>query len=84
MFFGRDAHLGLLTAAVMGAQHALAMTAGLITPPLLIGFLANDASIQACESLALPPCCCVYLCMCMGRRKVNFALLKISTCVAGC
>ena len=39
----------------MGFQHCLAMTAGLITPPLLIGFLcpyetdATCATTQICE-----------------------------------
>lgn len=36
-FFGRDSFLGLLTALVMGLQHALAMIGGLTTVPLLIG-----------------------------------------------
>ena len=38
MFFGIDSHLGVVTALLMGFQHALAMIAGLITPPLIIGF----------------------------------------------
>ena len=37
-FFSLDANLGLVTALIMGFQHMLAMTAGLITPPLIIGF----------------------------------------------
>eukprot|EP00877_Chromochloris_zofingiensis_P003759 jgi/Chrzof1/13384/Cz07g31020.t1 len=46
-FFGRDAFLGLLTSAVMGLQHALAMAGGLITPPLLVGLLSPDADVRA-------------------------------------
>ncbi len=47
-------HLGLLT---------LAMTAGFITPPLLMGFLANIPSIQACESLVVKRAHCVCVCL---------------------
>lgn len=36
-FFGRDSWLGMLTATVMGLQHAMAMLAGLTTVPFLIG-----------------------------------------------
>lgn len=46
-FFGRDAWLGLLTAAVMGLQHAMAMLAGLTTVPLLLGINAfSDPSLS--------------------------------------
>ncbi|EFN55989.1 hypothetical protein CHLNCDRAFT_145360 [Chlorella variabilis] len=43
-FFGKDSWLGLLTAAVMGLQHAMAMLAGLTTVPYLIG---NNALQEA-------------------------------------
>ena len=43
-FFGRDAFLGILTAAVMGLQHAMAMLAGLTTVPYLIGNNAYNVS----------------------------------------
>ena len=43
-FFGRDAWLGLLTAAVMGLQHAMAMLAGLTTVPYLLGVNAFSVS----------------------------------------
>jgi hypothetical protein len=36
-FFGKDSWLGILTATVMGLQHAMAMLAGLTTVPYLIG-----------------------------------------------
>jgi uric acid-xanthine permease len=51
-FFGLHDHLGLLTALIMGFQHCLAMTAGLITPPLLIGFMCKGDDCpkqQTCE-----------------------------------
>ena len=50
-FFGRDAWLGLLTAAVMGLQHAMAMLAGLTTVPLLLGINAFSVSPgQQCQA----------------------------------
>merc|ERR1719498_1646868 len=39
-FFEKDAQIGLVLSLVMGLQHALAMVAGIATPPRLI---ANDA-----------------------------------------
>eukprot|EP00798_Chlamydomonas_sp_ICE-L_P024766 gene24766-10408_t len=45
-FFGVDEHLGIVTALFMGLQHCLAMTGGLITPPLLIGSLSTDPEIR--------------------------------------
>ncbi|MCJ1422972.1 hypothetical protein MMC29_000853 [Sticta canariensis] len=42
-FYAVDQLLSVFVALLMGLQHALAMVGGLITPPLLIGFLAyND------------------------------------------
>lgn len=43
-FFGKDSWLGLLTATVMGFQHAIAMIGGLITVPFLIGSIAKSVS----------------------------------------
>merc|ERR1719487_2864581 len=40
VFLGKDAKIGLLLSIVMGLQHALAMVAGIATPPSLI---AGDA-----------------------------------------
>merc|ERR1719181_360070 len=40
LFLSKDAKIGLLLAVVMGLQHALAMVAGIATPPSLI---AGDA-----------------------------------------
>lgn len=37
--------LGVLLAAIMGLQHALAMVGGLITPPLVVSSAANDLSV---------------------------------------
>ena len=51
-FFGRDAFLGILTAAVMGLQHAMAMLAGLTTVPYLIGNNAYNVS-GACRCLGI-------------------------------
>lgn len=45
-FFGKDAFLGILTATVMGLQHALAMCGGLITVPFLLG--TNAAKVRDC------------------------------------
>lgn len=45
-FYGPYQALGVLTAAIMGLQHALAMAGGLVTPPLLIGMLAPDAATK--------------------------------------
>lgn len=44
-FFGKDEFLGVLLAAIMGLQHALAMVGGLITPPLVVSSTANDLSV---------------------------------------
>lgn len=53
-FFGKDAWLGLCTAAVMGFQHALAMIGGLITVPFLIGLNANgDKTLSPDEKLSI-------------------------------
>ena len=36
-------------ALVMGLQHALAMVGGIVTPPLIIGYLQDDPAIANCE-----------------------------------
>ncbi|KAF8067194.1 uapA [Scenedesmus sp. PABB004] len=41
-FYGINQSLGVLTALIMGLQHALAMAGGLVTPPLLVGMLSDD------------------------------------------
>lgn len=41
----------MVVAAVMGLQHALAMVGGIVTPPLIIGYLQDDAKVANCESL---------------------------------
>ncbi len=38
-----------MVAAVMGLQHALAMVGGIVTPPLIIGYLQDDPKIANCE-----------------------------------
>ncbi|KAL6771374.1 XUV1 [Auxenochlorella protothecoides x Auxenochlorella symbiontica] len=49
-FFATDAWLGILTAMVMGLQHAMAMVGGLITPPLLISaYAANDPTLSTTD-----------------------------------
>ncbi|ORY86390.1 permease family-domain-containing protein [Protomyces lactucae-debilis] len=46
-FFGVDAKLPWLLAALLGFQHALAMLAGVVTPPTIIGGAANlDTATQ--------------------------------------
>jgi len=41
----------VVVAAVMGLQHALAMVGGIVTPPLIIGYLQDDPKIANCEWL---------------------------------
>lgn len=41
----------MVVAAVMGLQHALAMVGGIVTPPLIIGYLQDDPAIANCEWL---------------------------------
>lgn len=49
-FFAKDAWLGLITAIIMGLQHAMAMAGGLITPPLLIAnYAANDPELDTAQ-----------------------------------
>lgn len=46
-FFGLNSDMPLLLGALLGLQHALAMLAGVVTPPLLISFAANfDVATQ--------------------------------------
>lgn len=40
-FFGLDSEMPLLLGIILGLQHALAMLAGVITPPLMISTAAN-------------------------------------------
>lgn len=49
LFYGTYKPLGVITAALTGLQHALAMAAGLVTPPLLIGQLSPDPATRTCE-----------------------------------
>lgn len=35
----------------MGLQHALAMVGGIVTPPLIIGYLQDDPKVANCELL---------------------------------
>ena len=48
-FFPSDEVLSLVVAAVMGLQHALAMVGGIVTPPLIIGYLQDDPKVANCE-----------------------------------
>ena len=48
-FFPVDEVLSVLVAAVMGLQHALAMVGGIVTPPLIIGFLQDDPEVANCK-----------------------------------
>ena len=50
-FFPANEPLSLLVAAVMGLQHALAMVGGIVTPPLIIGYLQDDPAIANCECI---------------------------------
>lgn len=46
-FFGLDTEMPILLGAILGFQHALAMLAGVVTPPIIIASLANlDSQIQ--------------------------------------
>jgi hypothetical protein len=49
LFYGTYKPLGIITAAITGLQHALAMAAGLVTPPLLVGQLSPDPETRTCE-----------------------------------
>ncbi|KAL3137001.1 hypothetical protein ABBQ32_006593 [Trebouxia sp. C0010 RCD-2024] len=44
-FFPTDEVLAVFVAAVMGLQHALAMVGGIVTPPLIIGYLQDDPKV---------------------------------------
>ena len=48
-FFPTDEVLAVFVAAVMGLQHALAMVGGIVTPPLIIGYLQDDPKISNCK-----------------------------------
>lgn len=48
-FFPKDEVLAVFVAAVMGLQHALAMVGGIVTPPLIIGYLQNDPKVANCK-----------------------------------
>lgn len=50
-FFPSDEPLALTVAIVMGLQHALAMVGGIVTPPLIIGYLQDDPAISNCKHL---------------------------------
>lgn len=51
-FFEVNAWLGILTATIMGLQHALSMIGGLISPATLVGQLAfNDPTLTRQEAL---------------------------------
>ena len=58
LFFGVNANLGLLPALLMGFQHAMSMIAGLITPPLIIGFSCTGSDCQEQRTCELLTCCC--------------------------
>lgn len=46
-FFGLDTDMPILLGAILGFQHALAMLAGVVSPPMIIASLANlDSQIQ--------------------------------------
>lgn len=46
-FFGLNSDMPLLLGFILGFQHALAMLAGVVTPPIIIASAANlDASLQ--------------------------------------
>ena len=48
-FFPTDEVLAVFVAAVMGLQHALAMVGGIVTPPLIIGYLQDDPKVANCR-----------------------------------
>lgn len=48
-FFPPDEVLSVFVAAVMGLQHALAMVGGIVTPPLIIGYLQDDPEVANCK-----------------------------------
>ena len=48
-FFPTDEVLSVIVAAVMGLQHALAMVGGIVTPPLIIGYLQKDPAVANCK-----------------------------------
>ena len=50
-FFPTDEVLSVIVAAVMGLQHALAMVGGIVTPPLIIGYLQDDPAVANCKRL---------------------------------
>eukprot|EP01026_Neomeris_dumetosa_P027063 TRINITY_DN2202_c1_g1_i14.p3 TRINITY_DN2202_c1_g1~~TRINITY_DN2202_c1_g1_i14.p3 ORF type:complete len:248 (-),score=25.00 TRINITY_DN2202_c1_g1_i14:124-867(-) len=45
-FYAKEQVLSLFVGALMGLQHCLAMVGGIITPPLLVSFAANDPDTQ--------------------------------------
>lgn len=49
-FFPPDEVLSLFVAAVMGLQHALAMVGGIVTPPLIVGYLQDDPGVANCKT----------------------------------
>lgn len=45
-FFGLDAEVPVVLGLLLGLQHALAMLAGVITPPMIIASVANMDTVQ--------------------------------------
>jgi len=52
-FFGKDDKMSFFAALIMGAQHALGMTGGIVTTPSLVAgdTCRNDADPEMCESM---------------------------------
>ncbi|KAL0033065.1 hypothetical protein WJX79_000796 [Trebouxia sp. C0005] len=64
-FFPSDEVLSVVVAAVMGLQHALAMVGGIVTPPLIIGYLQDDPKVAnylvASSLIVSGICTCVHV-----------------------
>ncbi|DBB13713.1 TPA: hypothetical protein ACH3X3_000728 [Trebouxia sp. C0006] len=64
-FFPSDEVLSVVVAAVMGLQHALAMVGGIVTPPLIIGYLQDDPAIAnylvASSLIVSGICTCIHV-----------------------
>ena len=59
----------------MGLQHALAMVGGIVTPPLLVGYLQKDAGIANCKSYPTVPQCIG--CICFAAMRGSKATARL-------
>jgi len=60
-FFAVNEPLPLLLAAIMGLQHALAMTGGIVLGPIIVASTNPNVNITQCKQLYCLHCACYYL-----------------------